>query len=183
MRRNIGDKITVSKDEKELIIKIPGSVESWMENALLGWVILWSIMGLYVLYYMMSNNLSNEEQVFFAVYIAFWIYFEYKSVVAYMYKKIGYELIRIDGEFLYYRIVVFGKGKLKRFMLENIRNIHVAKDDAKSFASAYNKSFWVMGNERIIFQHLEKQAAFGMHLSPDEAKEIVQMVRKRIKSK
>lgn len=183
MRRSIGDKVTVSKDDKELIIKIPGSIEKWMENALLSWVIVWSLIGLYVTFYMFAYDLSKDEQVFFAVYLAFWGYFEYKSVRAWMFKRFGFELIRLDGEFMYHKIDILGRGKLKRFMTENIKGLRVNDEEDKNFSYAYNKSFWILGNERIAFDYMGKKAVFGMHMDDKDAKEVVQLIRKRIKSR
>ena len=183
MRRSIGDKITVSKTDKELIVKIPGTIEKWMENALLGWVIMWTIMGLYVFYYVSYYELEREPRIFFIVYLAFWAYFEYKSVVSWLFKKYGFELIRVDNEFLYHKVDILGKGKLKRFLLDNVKGMHVNEELDKSMSSVYNKSFWVMGNERIAFQHIDKEAVLGMHLKTNEAKEIVNLINKRIKKR
>lgn len=183
MKKSIGERITVSKQDEELIIKILGKQEKWMESALLSWVVVWTLVGGYVLFYMLNYDLSREENLFFVVYLTFWGYFEFVSVKAWLYKRFGFELIRLDNEFLYHKVDVLGKGKLKRYLRSNIRSLRLNEGDPRSFSGAYSKSFWVIGNEQIKFDYLEKSAAIGMHLEEKEAKEVIQLLRKNLKNK
>ena len=63
MKSSIGNRVTVSKKDKETIIKIDGTIEPWMNHALLGWLVMWTIMGGYVFYFIYSGS-AVEEKVF-----------------------------------------------------------------------------------------------------------------------
>ncbi|MAX80950.1 MAG: hypothetical protein CL843_12350 [Crocinitomicaceae bacterium] len=183
MKKNVGKNTTVSKQEGELIIKITGTLpEKWMEHSILAWVILWSSLGGIILYYMIAGEFSGEQKSFFMAYLAFWGYFEYKSLHAFLYKKIGYELIRIKDGYMYYKRNIIGVEKPKRFDLKNISELGLIQHSRKSFAGAYNKSFWVVGNEQVGFKHLTKKMALGIQISEKEAKEIIRLIRTAIKS-
>lgn len=181
MKKTIGDKITASVEQKELIIKIPGTMPKWMEHALLSWIILWGIMGVYVFYYVLTSDLPEKNVFFFSAYLAFWAYFFWKSLYAYLFKKFGFELIAFDKDFLHYKRSIFSYGKVKKYKTSNIREFIKTEHDPKSFGQAYQKSFWVIGNERIQFQFLEKRIGLGMHLNEQETKSVKQLLNQHLK--
>ena len=183
MKQSIGERITVSKKDTETIIRIEGTVEGWMNHALLGWVVMWSFLGLYVIYYLVSGKAEGERFFFFLSYIMFWGYFEYKAIYGWLFKTKGYELIKVAPDALYIKRALFSYGKVQRYVRENINELRKLDQYDRSLAAVYNKSFWVIGNEQIVFEYLGKNVGFGMHLNETDAKALLQIVRKTLKKK
>lgn len=181
MRLTIGDRITVSKQEKEYIIKIMGQIEPWMNHALLGWVLMWTAIGAYVLYFLFSGKANSDQVFFFYAYIAFWAYFEIKAIHSWLFRSYGFELIKITPNEMYVKRSIFSYGKVKRYVRENIKDLKKVEADRKSINGAFNKSFWVMGNEKIQFHYIGKEVGIGMHLEDKERNELVMQLRKILK--
>ena len=178
MKKSVGHNTTISKQNNETIIKVSGTLpEKWMEHALLAWVILWSSLGIIVSYYWIAGDFTSEQKNFFMAYLAFWAFFEYRSVYSFLYKKVGYELIKLKDGHLYYRRYFLGLGKPQRYDLKNVSELGMIEHSRKSFAGAYNKSFWIVGNERVGFKHISKKVAIAMQVTDKEAKEIVRLIK------
>ncbi len=183
MKQSIGERITVSKKDAETIIRIDGTVESWMNHALFGWVIMWSLTGLYVVYFLSAGQVKGEQLFFFLTYLTFWGYFEYKSIYSWLFRVRGYELIKIAPDAIYIKKAVFSFGKVQRYVRENINEMRKLDQYDRSLAAVYNKSFWVVGNEQIVFQYLSKNVGMGMHLNDKDAQALLTLVRKTLKKK
>lgn len=183
MKQSIGDRITISKQDSETIIRIDGTVESWMNHALLGWVVMWSFTGLYVIHYLYSGKADSDQVFFFITYLAFWGYFEFKAVYSWLFRVRGYELIKINSEALFIKRGVFSFGKVHRYVRENIKDLAKVEMEKNSLNAVYNKSFWVMGNEQIVFRYIGKNIGIGMHLTEKDTAALLMMIRKTLKKK
>jgi len=53
--------------------------------------------------------------------------------------------------------------------------------DRTSWKWQLNDSFWVMGGERLGFEHLGKKVAFGKGLTDEEAKRVVLTLQEALK--
>lgn len=178
MKKSLGTNTTISKQNNETIIKVSGTLpEKWMEHALLAWVIVWSTLGSIVFYYWVNGNFTSDQKAFFMVYLAFWGFFEYRSVYSLLYKKFGYELLKLKDGHLYYTKNFLGLGKAHRYDLKNVSELGIIEHSRRSFAGAYNKSFWIVGNERVGFNHISKKVALAMQVTDKEAKEIVRLIK------
>ena len=184
MKSAIGNRITVSKKDKETIIKISGTIEPWMNHALLGWLVMWTIMGAYVVYYVITGKTEGENMFyFFLTYLAFWGYFEIKAFYSWMFRAYGYELVKITPSEIFVKRSLFGYGKSKRYDRENVKDFRKVETSRKSVNAAFNKSFWVMGNEQIEFDSLGQAYGFGMHLEEKERNELLVFLRRLLKKK
>ena len=183
MKQAIGDRITTSKKDQETIVKIDGTVEPWMNHALLGWVVLWSMTGFYVMYFIYSGKAQGDQFFFFLTYLTFWVFFEYKAVYSWLFRVRGYELIRITSDAIYIKRAVFSFGKVQRYVRENIKDLRKVPQGEKSFNAVYNKSFWVMGNEQLVFDYIGKNVGIGMHLNEKETASLLMFLRKTLKRK
>lgn len=184
MKSSIGNRITVSKLDKETVIKIDGTIEPWMNHALLGWLLMWTVMGVYVFYFIYSGNaLEDKVFYFFITYLAFWAYFEIKAMYSWLFRVYGYELVKITPSEFFVKRSLFGYGKVKRFDRENIKELQKVEHNRKSVNAAFNKSFWVMGNEQIQFESIGKHHGFGMHLEEKDRNELLVLLRRVLKKK
>lgn len=183
MKQSIGERITISKKNDEIIIRIDGTVEEWMNHALLGWLILWTLTGLYVVYFLSTAEVKQEQLFFFLTYLTFWGYFEYKSVYSWLFRVRGYELVKITPDALLIKKAVFSFGKVQRYVRENIKEMRKLDQYDRSLAAVYNKSFWVVGNEQVVFKHLGKNVGVGMHLTEKDTVALMAMIKKALKKK
>lgn len=184
MKSVIGNRITISKQEKETIIKISGTIEPWMNNALLGWLVLWTVIGSYVVYYVFTGKTQGENMFYyFITYLAFWGYFEFKALYSWLFRVYGYELIKITGSEIFVKRSLLGYGKVKRFDRENVTDFRKVVTNRKSVNAGFNKSFWVMGNEQIEFDSLGQLYGFGMHLEEKDRNELLVFLRRVLKKK
>ena len=181
MDKKIGPNTSISKTSERVGIKITSQIEGWMSMAIFGWVMVWSGMGAYVLFYILFAGLTSDEQLFFAAYLAFWSWFEYKALYAWLFKKYGYELITITDGVISYSRKLFFLNRNSTFDVSTISPSRKALQSERTFAAAYSKSFWVVGNEQIEFSVGEKTIRFGMHLTPKETTEVIRFFNQAIK--
>lgn len=181
MKQEIGERVSVSKKDAETIVRIDGTVEGWMNHALLGWVVMWSITGLFVIRFLYSGKAEASQFYFLITYLAFWAYFEYKAIYSWLFRVKGYELVKITPDAVYIKRAVFNFGKVQRYVRENVKDMEKVDQDSKSLNAVYNKSFWVMGNEKIMFKYIGKNIGFGMHLTDKETSALLSLMRKTLK--
>ncbi len=181
MRKEIGENITVSKKDEETVVKIHSSLEGWQEISLTVWVGLWTVLGVGIFYYVLSGKFGSDQNVFFAVYLAFWFYFEYHALRSLLFKKFGYELVKINNSKLLYKRNLWGMGKIRHYTLKNIPTFTKVEHDRKSFSGAYAKSFWTIANERIYFDYLDAKGLLGMHLNDRDTAELLQLLNRELK--
>jgi hypothetical protein len=181
MKKSIGNRITISAQNQETIVRIDGTVESWMNHALLGWVIMWTLIGAYVANFVFFGDSEEDQFYFFLTYLAFWGYFEMKAVYSWLYRVKGYELIRIAQDGWYIKRAVFSFGKVSRYVKENIKDLEKVSGESKSITTAFNKSFWVMGNEQLKFEYFGKNVGIGMHLVAKDRDALYTFLRKELK--
>ena len=181
MKKSIGKRITISQQDKETIIRVDGTVEGWMNHALLGWLIMWTAIGAYVFYFAFWGGAEQDQKLFFITYLLFWLYFEVKAFYSWIFRVKGFELIKITPEAWYLKRAVFTFGKVTRYVRENVKDISKVENDRKSVTSAFNKSFWVMGNERISFDHFGQKVGIGMHLDDKDRDALLAYLRKMMK--
>ena len=63
---------------------------------LLVWIILFSLCGLAIVSQFFENY-DAQTKVFFGVYVAFWLFFEFKVIYAYRWRKQGEEKIILEN--------------------------------------------------------------------------------------
>ena len=183
MKLSIGERITVSRQDKETIIMIDGTIESWMNHALLGWVVMWTAIGFYVAYFLYSGKAEEGQIFFFLTYLMFWLYFEAKAIYSWLFRVKGFELIKITPDAWYIKRSVFSFGKVVRYVKENVKDLRKVESDRKSVVSGFNKSFWVVGNEQLAFNYIGKNIGIGMHLTEKDRSELLVFLRKVMKKK
>jgi len=176
-------RLEILDDGKGVDITISGKIERWKEGLLLGWVVLWTLCGVYIASQLFFSSLPREEKLILLVYIVFWAYFEYKSVHAFLWRKYGEERIRIaDGE-LYYKKDIRGYGKATRFFIDNIKSLREITIEKNTYSSVYFRSFWVIGGERLEFSYQGKTIRFAMQLDDKEVKTLFNVIRRRLRKK
>jgi len=176
----IGDRISIQQKEKDLSIVILSFKDELKSKFLLLWVVLWSICGIAVL--SQYPTLSDPDiKTAIIVWMGFWAYFEYKIIAAYKWRKSGKEKIKIKDGNLFYLRSSGNKGKFKKYKTDFIKELRFVEPKENSFFENLNESYWMIGNERIGFDYYGADIKFGIQLSTEEARELLNILKRKIK--
>lgn len=176
----IGKRISIKKKEDELSVVILPLAEKRKNNLLLVWLLLWSLSGLVILsQFFVISDVNTKIAVL--VWLAFWAYFEYKIVNAYRWRKSGKEKIKIrENKFLYKRDIS-GKGAVKTYEIDFIKNVRLVENKDESFMESLNNSYWVIAGEKLVFDYSGKEIRFGLQLEDTDAKALLKLLQNQIK--
>jgi hypothetical protein len=180
--KSINDKITFQDHGDFHTVVISPRIEKWQFYSLLVWLIAWTACGIYFVFHLMTQTSSSKEMFVFLVLIVFWIYFEIRITRAFLWRKYGLEIIRIDKDTLSIKDSIFLHGKPSVFELEKLdadtlENIH---QNPKSYGKVMNDSFWQIGQGTIVFEYEGKQVFFGTQLENEPSKQLTNHLKKVI---
>ncbi|MCE9539899.1 MAG: hypothetical protein K8R85_11875 [Bacteroidetes bacterium] len=176
----IGKRISIKRTESELSIVILSLINKLKSRFLFLWFILWSISGIIVLsqYFIMHDPNTKTAII---VWMGFWAYFEYKIFHAYLWRKSGKEKIKINDKKLLYKRDVSGRGKIKTYEIDFIKDLRLIEPKENSFMEDLNNSYWVIGGEKLTFDYYGKEIKFGLQLDEADAKALLKLIMKEIK--
>lgn len=176
----IGKRISIKRTENELSIVILSLVNKLKNKLLFLWFILWSISGIIVLsqYFIMPYPNTKTAII---VWMGFWVYFEYKIFLAYLWRKSGKEKIKINDKKFLYKRDVSGRGKIKIYETDFIKNLRLIEPKENSFTENLNNSYWVIGGEKLAFDYYGKEIKFGLQLDEVDAKALMKLIKKEMK--
>ena len=86
----------------------------------------------------------------------------------------------IQDGVMYYQKEVNKKGKISQFNLELVDKVKMLELSNTSLADTVNQSFWVRGGERLEFQSQAKVQRFGLQISDEEARIILNEINSYI---
>lgn len=176
------NRLSISQREQALLIEIHPIQDKTKSNLLLAWLVVWTLCGILV-FSQFFTNMSKEEKLLMAVWMAFWAYFEFKIGNAYLWRKNGKELISIDQDNLVYKQLVGQKTSTKSFLLDNISALSVYEFGKNNFSDSVQSSYWVKGNETVFFTHFGSKVGLGLQLNKEEATLLFQTIKKQLKKK
>jgi len=195
MEKWIGNRINYVDSPKECTIIISPKRSRWKESILFAWLLGYTFVGLYMIYLLFFGmetinnsqiegdpleNLRNQ-QIYLAVFIAFWAYFEFKVVKGFLWLVGGKEFIRITKDEFTIKNGYFMYGKAKRYFTENMKRIDLVEHKTFSFGFDYENAFWRQGTDNIIFDYQGKSVGFGKKLEEKEANLLMRLTKDRIK--
>jgi hypothetical protein len=195
MEKWIGDRISTFTDKDYTSIIIYPKRERWKEALLVAWVIGFTFVGFYMIFLILygldtidnsalkgdPQEVLRNQKIYLSVFIAFWVYFEYKVVYGLLWLLFGKELIRIDGEKLSLKNSIFSFGKAKKYFNDNIKKIELIEQKPFSFGFDYENAFWRKGTDSLLFEYLNKTIPFGKKISEKEAKLLMRFMVDRMK--
>lgn len=168
----IGKRISILNKEKLLSIVILPTTENNKVGLMLLWLLAWTACGLIVFlnYFKLKDQ---NEKLFVIIYLSFWLYFEFKIMRAFLWKKWGKEKVWVQNGLLHYQREVNGKGKIKEFNPDLITDLKLIEINEGRFVDFINQSFWIKGGERLEFAYQGKAIRFAMQVSTEEARVIL----------
>jgi hypothetical protein len=175
----IGKRISIKRTENETSIVILSSTEKWKNLILFIWFFLWTISGIIVFgQYFLQHD--ENLRVIIVVWLGFWAYFEYKIFKAFMWRKFGIEKIKLREGKLFYKRDVAGKGKIKVYEFDFIKDFRVAEPKENSFFENFNNSYWVIAGEKLAFDYYGKEIKFAIQLDEADAKALFKVIKNKI---
>jgi hypothetical protein len=175
----IGKRISIKRVENELSIIVHSFVDKAKSRFLIIWLILWTLSGLVVLFQYFVIKDSNTKAAII-VWIGFWAYFAYKIRTAYLWRQSGKEIIKIREGKLSYKREISGKGKIKMFETDFMKNLQLVEPQENSFTENLNNSYWMIAGEKLTFDYYGKEIKFGIQLNEADAKALLKVIKKEI---
>jgi hypothetical protein len=176
----LSERISAQRKDGVLSVVISPRLSRGREALLLAWVLAWTLCGLYVAYELFRMP-AGEQRSFVLAFMAFWTYFEIRMVRVVLWRTKGFEKWRIKEGVITIKDEILGYGKANDFFVENIRKLGLIDMDRTSWKWQMNESFWVMGGERLGFEHMGRKVVFGKGLTDEEAKRVLLTLQDALK--
>lgn len=173
-------RIEVVKEEGKLNILIRAYAVEQKQKMLLLWIVLFSICGGSI-FTQFFGDYDAGTKVFFGVYIAFWLFFEFKVIYAYRWRKFGAERIVVEEDGLILIKTIGKRGITQKYKSEEIKNVSFFKNPDGDFVKSMNTSYWNI-NKYVLCLNLENnQVPFGIDLENKAAKKIMNEINSALK--
>ena len=173
----MGDRVTIQAGDDKLEIAIKAFYDDKKQKMLLLWIILFSLCGLAILSQFFEDYDAGTK-VFFGVYVAFWLFFEFKVIYAYRWRKYGEEKIIIENNQLILLKTIGKRGVTQRFEIEDIRGVDFYRDKNGGFIKSMNSSYWNINKYHLMIELENSVVPFAIDIEHKEAKKILNQLRK-----
>ncbi|MFN4811151.1 MAG: hypothetical protein ACK46S_09315 [Bacteroidota bacterium] len=170
-------RIQLSNDRKTL--EIPSIADATKLKILMVWFILWTISGM-IVFTQFFVPTSRDVKVWYAVWMAFWAYFEYKASVLLSYRRKGKEILQFSESGFTFRRDINGRGIDKVYERAEIKNIRTVDFKDKKVIARVQPLYWNMGYETVLFDYKGKEEALGLQLTEEEAQQLVKIMKQRL---
>lgn len=175
----IGERISIKRIETETSIVILSTVDKIKKKLLIAWFTLWTICGIIV--FTQYFTITDEQtKVAVLVWLGFWAYFEYKTFSAVMWRSFGVEKIKLRDRKLFYKKDIRGKGKIKVYEFDFMKEFRVIESKENSFYENLNNSYWVIAGEKLAFDYYGKEIKFGIQLNEADAKALFKLIHGKL---
>ena len=175
----IGPKISYKSEGSLLSVVILGRIERWQEALMGAWLLLWIICGSLVIrqFFLISQR---ETRMLLLIFLVFWLYYLWRVGRTFLFRLGGNELIRIEDDTLSVKRSIYTFGKAKTYYLENIGPIETINLSKSSFAYTFENAWWVMGGEKLSFDHQGRTVKFAMQIEDGHRDELKGLLNRRI---
>lgn len=177
----LSERVSIERGEGRLSVVISARTSRGSEALLIAWSLAWLLCGVYVM--VTRNGLSEEDPLrqYLLAFMAFWLYFAVAIGKALLWRLKGFELWRIKYGTLVVKDSLFGYGKAQNYFVDNIQQLGLLQVDESSWKWQWNRSVWVIGGERLGFDHLGRKVVFGKGLTDEEAARLVPLLKSALK--
>ena len=176
----IGKRVSYKYHTNFFTMIISPKTEDWKLWVMFFWFLAWLTCGVVVIYTFFFTEDMIDSKVYFTTFLLFWFYFLYKISRVILWRKYGIEFIKIDEDRLSIKKSIFGFGKAREYLLDNIEKFELEPLKENSYAKVFNDSFWVVGQGTIVIISSQKEDNFGAQISLNDGKEIVKILNSSI---
>jgi len=178
----LSERVSVDRKDGRTSVVISARTTRGRQTLLLTWVLAWIACGVLVILELNKRGASDPIRQYLLAFLAFWGYFAVVGIRALLWRLKGFELWRIKDGVLTIKDSLFGYGKATNYFVDNIQGIGLLQLDTTSFKYQWNQSVWVIGGERLGFDHMGKKVVFGKDLSEDEARRLIPLLKNALKT-
>lgn len=173
----VSERVSLERGADRTTVVISARLSKGRETLLVSWFVAWLCCGIYVMYARTQLPVGDPTRQYLLAFLAFWAYFAIKVGRAVLWRLKGFELWRVKDGVLTIKDSIFGYGKANDYFVQNITKLGLLNIDRTSWKWQLNESFWVIGGERLGFEHLGRKVAFGKGLSDEEAKRLLPILK------
>jgi hypothetical protein len=176
----IGERISFVDDKKITTIVIYPESSNFLKAIMGAWVAMWFSIGLTIMWYLSTVQTKEQELIILVIFLVFWAYYAFRVGRTYLWLLWGKELIKLDEVSLIYKKSIRKYGRAVPYYLENIRKMRVNQPKERSIQTAWEKSPWVAGGERLEFDYMGRVIRFGRKLKEKDTELLFKLLAKRL---
>lgn len=178
--KEMDNRISQEKKNGGLLIKVKAYKEEAKQKQLFIWLMAWTLSGLFVAYQLFFGNETADIKKFILIFLAFWLYFEIKIIKVYRWRQSGEEQFWIGPEFFQYGRTYNNRGILKPYRKELVNQIKPINIEKGKLLETFFDSYWVIGNETLMFSVNGKVIGCGLRLNEKESKKLMQYLNQAL---
>ena len=175
------ERINISKKDNNLEIEIKAFKDNAKQKMLLVWIVLFSLCGLAILSQFFYDY-DKTTKLFFVVYLAFWLFFEFKVIYAYRWRNSGMEKIIINKTEIILINEIGKRGITQPIKINEISNLRCYEPDEPGFIKSINSSYWNINKYSLAFDYENKPVPFAIDLDKNEAKKLLKEMGQFVKT-
>jgi hypothetical protein len=176
----MGNRISINKDENSLVIEIKAFLDQKKQQYLVAWIVLFTICGI-AIFTQFFEPYDTGTKVFFGVYVAFWLFFEFKVIYAYRWRKYGAEKIIVEDDCLFLIKTIGKRGITQKFHKDEIKKLDFFKDTNGEFVKSMNTSYWNINKYHLMLEMEKMKVPFAIDIENSDAKKILNEIRNALK--
>ena len=176
----MNNRIQIIKEKEKLEILIKAFYDDKKQKMLLVWIVLFSLCGIAILAQFFEGYDAGTK-VFFGVYVAFWLFFEFKVIYAYRWRKFGEEKIVIENNQLYLIKTIGKRGVTQCYEKNEIKKIDFHEESAAEFVKSMNTSYWNINKYHLVLVLEKRNVPFALDLEHKDSKQIINELTEGLK--
>lgn len=176
----IGNRVSYEDHKDFLTLIIASNVDPWKMLVMLIWFLIWLSCGLVIFYFLFFTQELVDQRIYFYIFLVFWTYYLFKVTRVLIWRRFGIEFIRIDEDNFSVKKSLWGYGRAKEFITNNIKKLKLSPLDDKSFSKVFNDSFWIVGQGTIVINVLDNEYNFGSQISKEDGVKIIKVLNSKI---
>lgn len=175
----LSEKVSYSRKGDRLQILILGKIDRWKESLILGWILAWVFCGGIVISEYIKSTDRDFKIVMF-VFLIFWVYYLWRIVRVFLYRRGGNELIMIEDGVMWLKKSFFTYGKSHTYNLNQITDFKPIELKKTSVSYHYENGWWVLGGEKLAFIYNGRYVKFAMQIDDHSRDTIFKLIQKEI---
>lgn len=178
---HLSERVSIDRRDGRTSVVISARTTRGKQTLLITWAVAWIACGIIVILERSKLPAADPARQYMLAFLAFWAYFAVVIGRAVLWRLKGFELWRIKDGALTIKSSILGYGKAHTYFTANIQQLGLIIMDRDSWKWQWNQSVWVVGGERLGFEHLGKKIVFGRNLTDDEARALVPILKRALK--
>lgn len=173
-------RIEIQSKDKGTLIRVKAFIDQAKQRQLGIWLAAWTFCGLAVIAHLLFREVERDVFRFALIFLAFWLYFEWKIVKIFRWRKSGEEQFWITEDQMQYGRTYNNRGILRPYSINQINAVRPIEAEKNNFVKTFFDSYWVMGDEQLAFTVSGKVIPFGLRLSKKEAQKLAGIINKEL---